>query len=101
MRKAFFLLSCLAVVVFSGCHGESNFPEATGKGRIRAINAIKTSPSMVFLIEERRIDTVAFKGTSRIASQDDLDYIFNVEARLAGDIANTRVASHFLDVVRY
>jgi len=100
MRKAFFLLSCLAVVVISGCHGESNFPEATGKGTIRAINAIKTSPTMDLLIEERRIDTVAFKSTTRIASHDDLEYIFNVEARLAGDIANTRVASHLLDVVK-
>ena len=100
MRKAFLLLSCLAVVVISGCHGESNFPEATGKGSIRAINAIRTSPTMVVLIEERRLDNVAFKASTRIASQDDLEYIFNIEARLAGDIVNTRVASHLLDVVK-
>ena len=100
MRRALFVLGCLTTIVFSGCHGESNFPEATGKGSIRAINAIKTSPTMVLLIEERRLDNVAYKASTRIASQDDLEYIFNVEARLAGDIANTRVASHLLDVVR-
>ncbi len=80
MRKAFFLLSCLAVVVISGCHGDSNFPVATGKGTVRAINAIKISPTMLFLIEERPIGNVEFKVSSNVTSYDDLEYIFNWKA---------------------
>ena len=100
MRKAFLLLSCLATIVFSGCHGDSNFPVSTGKGTVRAINAIKTSPSVDFLIEERRIGNTAYKTSTVNASRDDLEYVFNVEARLAGEILNTRIASHSLDVVK-
>jgi hypothetical protein len=100
VRKTLFILGCLATVVFTGCTGESNRPEATGEGRIRAINAIKTSPIMTFLIEERRIGTVAFKSSSNPVTFDDLEYIFNVETILAGDLLATRVASQPLDVIK-
>jgi hypothetical protein len=33
-------------------------------------------------------------------ARDDLEYVFNVETRLAGDIVSTRVASQFLEVVK-
>ena len=100
MRKTLFLLGCLAVVVFTGCTGESNRPVATGEGRIRAINAIKTSPILTFLIEERRIGAVAYKSSSNPVTFDDLEFIFNVETILAGDPLATRVASQLLDVVK-
>ena len=99
MRKTLFLLGCLATVVFSGCTGESNRSVATGEGRMRAINAIKTSPTMNFLIEERRIGNVEYKLSTNPVSFDDLEYIFNVETILAGDLMATRVASQSLDVV--
>jgi hypothetical protein len=86
-------------VVFTGCTGESNRPEATGEGRIRAINAIKTSPLISFWIEERRLDTVSYKFATSMSSRDDLEYIFNFETVLAGDLLSTRVASQPLDVI--
>ena len=100
MRKALCLLGCLATVVFAGCTGESNRPVATGEGSIRAINAIKTSPALSILIEERRIGNVEYKLSTNPASYDDLEYTFNFEAILAGDILSTRVASQLLDVVK-
>jgi len=99
VRKALFVLGCLAAVVFTGCTGESNRPVATGEGRMRAINAIKTSPTMNFLIEERRIGNIEYKLSTNPVSFDDLEYIFNVETILAGDLMATRVASQSLDVV--
>ncbi len=98
MRKTLFLLGCLATVVFSGCTGESNRPVATGEGRIRAINAIKTSPTMNFLIEERRIGNVDYKLSTNPVTFDDLEYTFNFETILAGDTLRTRVASQPLNV---
>jgi len=100
VRKALCLLGCLATVVFAGCTGESNRPVATGEGSIRAINAIKTSPALSILIEERRIGNVEYKLSTNPASYDDLEYTFNFEAILAGDILSTRVASQLLDVVK-
>ena len=55
---------------------------------------------MTFLIEERRIGTVAYKSSSNPVTFDDLDYIFNVETVLAGDLLATRVASQPLDVIK-
>ena len=100
MRKTFLLLGCLATVVLAGCTSESSRPVATGKGALRAIGAIKTSPTINFLIEERRIGNVDFKDSSNVASYDDLEYIFNFETILAGDLIATRVASQPLDVVK-
>ena len=99
MGKTLLILGCIATVIFAGCAGESDFPVATGEGNIRAINAIKTSPTMGVLIEERQLGTVAYKLSTAVATFDDLDYTFNVEAILAGDILVTRVASQFVDVV--
>lgn len=92
------LAIAMAAVSLAGCANESGFPEATGKSNIRAINAISTSPTFSFLIEERSIDTIAYKAASSLASYDDLEYTFNFEVVLAGDLSQTRVASQFLDV---
>ena len=100
MGKTHFLLGCLAAVALVGCTGESSRPMATGKGTIRALNAIKTSPTISLLIEERRIGNVDYKFSSNFASYDDLEYIFNVETVLAGDLMATRIASQPLDVVK-
>ena len=73
---------------------------ATGEGKMRAINAIKTSPIMSFFIEERPIGNVEYQFSTNPVSFDDLQYIFNVETVLAGDLMATRVASQPLDVVK-
>ena len=100
MRRFFPLLSCLAALVIAACTSGSKFPEATGKGSIQAINAISTSPSISFLIEERAIGSLDFETASRKTSYDDLEYTFNFEALLPGGTEQTRLASQLLQVVK-
>ena len=97
--KRYLLLAFLASAVLLGaCAKESSLPKATGKGTLRAINTIPASPSIAFLIEERLIGTANYKTTSTAAQFDDLNYTFNFEVVLAGDTAQTRVASQAFDV---
>jgi len=100
MRKTLLALGCVAALVFTGCTGESSLPVATGKGTLRAINAIPTSPAVLFAIEERSIGTVDYSNLSNQVSFDDLEYTFNFEVLLAGDLLQTRVASTVLKVER-
>lgn len=99
MRRVFLLLTCLTAIVLGACTADSSLPTATGKGSIRAINAIKTSPDFGFLIEERLIAAVSYKGSTVAARYDDLDYTFNFEVLLSGNTVATRVASQFLHVI--
>ena len=101
MRRFLTLSSCLvAVFIISACTSDSQLPSPTGKGSVRAINAIGTSPPISFLIEERAIANVDFKTTSIKAPYDDFEYTFNIEAVLAGDTTQTRLASQSLQVVK-
>jgi len=99
MRRFLFLAGCLSTLALVACSSDSSLPEATGKGTVRAINAIETSPEFVFLIEERALDSIAYKQSSGSASYDDLGYAFNFDVVFFGDAARTRVASLNLDVV--
>jgi hypothetical protein len=100
MRRFLPLLSCLAALVIAACTSDSQFPEATGKGSIQAINAISTSPSISFLIEERAIANLQFETASAKTPFDDLEYTFNFEALLPGGTEQTRLASQLLQVVK-
>lgn len=100
MTRIFLLIAVLTAIATSGCSGESNLPTATGKGAVRAINAIPTSPAVNFLIEQRQIGTVDYKRSSQTQSFDDLDYTFNFEVTLAGNSERTRVASQYIDFVK-
>lgn len=97
MNRISLIAVLLGVAVLAGCGGESALPEATGKGRVRAINAIETSSQIDFLIEERLVGSADFKGVTGSAEFDDLDYTFNVEAVFP--TGRERVGSQFLDVV--
>ena len=99
MRPFLYLVACAAMLAVSGCAKESNRPVATGKASIRAINSIPGSPQINFLIEQRSLGTIAYKGTSTTAQYDDLSYTFNFKATLAGDSTQTVIASYPLDVV--
>lgn len=99
MRQFLKLAASLGALALAACGSESSLPEATGKANVRAINAIKTSPEIVFLIEERGIDSVVYKQMSSAASWDDLSYTFNFDVLFFGDDARTRVASMPLDLV--
>lgn len=94
------LLAIIAAVFIAGCGSESSLPEATGKGSIRMINGIPTSPEIGFLIEERILDGVAYKNNSTPEDWDDLTYTFNFEITRPLLTGSERIASQVLDVVR-
>jgi hypothetical protein len=98
MKRLLTLGLIAAALLFGACAKESSLPNPTGTGTIRALNAIPNSPEVAFLIEERLLGSVRTKETSNPAEYDDLDYTFNFDTVLAGDITRTRVASQFLDV---
>ena len=100
MKRILLLAICLTAVSFGACSNETSLPVATGKGSIRAINTIPTSPSFSFRIEEQFIGSVAYKASSPPARWDDLEYNFNFDVVLAGDQEVTRIATEFLDVQR-
>ena len=88
----------MAAVFLGACAGESKFPVATGEGAVRALNAITASPEIVFLIEERVLGSATTKSVTATTVYDDLDYTFNFQTLLAGDVTTTRVASQPLKV---
>ena len=92
------VVTIFVVTAASGC-SESSRPQATGKGNIRGINTIVTSPDVIFLIEERNLGTVAFKQTSGFSPFDDLSYLLNFDVLLPGTLIPTRLTSDFIDVI--
>jgi hypothetical protein len=88
----------LVAVALGGC-GKSAQVEATGKGTIRGINTIVTSPELIFLIEERPVGNVSFRQAIGFVEYDDLTYNFSFDLLLPGESDATRLASQFLDVV--
>jgi len=98
MKRILVVLACAATLLISGCGSDSSLPEATGKANLRAINAIPASPAISFLIEERNIGIMAYKGGTLPARFDDLTYTFNFDTLFAGETSFRRIASQFLDV---
>ena len=96
--KRYLPLAVAAIVLLAGCAEESSRPVATGEGTVRAINAISTSPDFGFLIEERFLGSLSYKSASATGTWDDLEYTFNFDVLLTGDVERTRVASVFIDV---
>lgn len=90
----------VAAAIIAGCGSESSFPQATGEGIIRTINAIPTSPTVSFLIEERTLDTVTYKSISSPDRWDDLNYTFNFQIVRPVLAEPLRIASQPLDVAR-
>jgi len=94
------LLAIIAATAVAGCGSDSSLPEATGDGTIRMINAIPTSPEIGFRIEERVLDSIAYKSNSSPESWDDLTYTFNFDINRPAQTGSTRIASQVLDVQR-
>ena len=92
------LLAIFAITIIAGCGGDSALPTASGKGSIRMINAIPTSPEIGFLIEERVLDGVAYKSNSTPQDWDDLAYTFNFDISRPPQTESERIASRLLDV---
>ena len=99
IRRLITLVATLAIVIaVSGC-AESSREQATGKGVVRGINSVMTSPDISFLIEERGIGTVGFKETTGFNSYDDLGYNFNFDLLRPGVIEADRLTTQFIDVL--
>lgn len=99
MRSFWRLASCLVAALLVACTTESQFPAASGKASVRAINAIPGSPEIGFFIEERLIEGVPYKRASSRVRYDDLQYRFNFEVNFPGETTPRRVASRSLDVI--
>lgn len=94
------LLAAFIAIAIVACSSDSKLPTASGKGNIRMINALPTSPDIAFLIEERSLDSVAYKSNSSLERWDDLTYTFNFEISRPLQTERTRIASRSLDVAR-
>lgn len=99
MRRTLVPIILMLTLLTAACGGDPSLPEATGKGTIRAINAIPLSSDVSFLIEELRLSSVGYQGATSIVSYDDLNYTFNFEVRYAGELTSRRIASVNIDIV--
>ena len=93
MKRTFTVLACVGTLFVAACGGDTKLPNPTGKGSIRAINAMPGSPTTAFLIEERGLGSAAYKGVTQPATFDDFDYNFNFEIALPGEEELTRIAT--------
>ena len=91
MKRLLLALALLAAA--ASCTSDSAFPTPTGKGTIRAINAIVGSPGIGFRIEETFLGLVDYKGASGGNRYDDFNYDFNFNTQFLGDLASTRIAT--------
>lgn len=83
----------LSLVLLAACSGESALPNPTGKGTVRAINAVPGSPTIAFLIEERQIGTINFGATTAGIQFDDFQYNFNFQTNFLGENSPRRVGT--------
>ena len=90
MKRLVLAFAFLAVVA---CTSESNFPNPTGKGTVRAINAMSASPEVGFFIVERRIGQAGSQEVTATTRWDDFGYVFNFEVSFPGEITARRIAS--------
>ena len=98
-QSTFLSVACVWVALaLSGC-AESQRPESTGKGSVRAINAIVDSPDLVFRNEERSQGNIGFRTTVGFTNWDDLEYTFNFDIFLPDEDDAIRLASQFVDVI--
>ncbi len=92
------LLLAGAIVLINGCTSESSLPNPSGKGAVRAINAIKGSPDVGFRIEETLLGTLVYKQSSPSRRWDDFEYTFNFDVLFFGESQARRVARPDLKV---
>jgi hypothetical protein len=92
------LVMALVLSAVVACSGESNLPNPSGKGTVRAINAVTASPLVGFRIEERLLGTAGVQNVTGATRWDDFDYIFNFEAAFLGESTARTVASQALKI---
>ena len=98
MKRILTLCACFGALALGACTSDSQLPSPTGKGTLRAVNAIPDSPEVRFLIEERLLGSMVYKASTAPFQFDDFEYNFNFEVRLPGESEPTRVATEVLQV---
>ena len=98
MKRILVLIACCGALALGACTSESKLPNPTGKGSIRAVNAMPGSPDVRFLIEERLLNTVSYKQTTAPVDYDDFEYNFNFDVLLPGEPESTRVATETVKI---
>lgn len=98
MMRVLLPFALSVTLLAAACGSGSSLPEATGKGSIRAINAVPASPEIAFLIEERALGAAAYQNGTTFARYDDLIYTFNFEVFYAGEDSRRRIARQDIDV---
>ena len=98
MKRTFLLLACVSTLLLTACTGDSQLPNPTGKGAIRAINAIPGAPEIGFVIEELPLGGVVYKASTTPVEYDDFSYNFSFEILNPGDNEFTRIATETLQV---
>ena len=98
MKRIFLLIACTGALFLAACGGDSKLPKPTGKGAVRAINAIPGAPEVAFKIEEIPLGALRYTQSSGPVRYDDFQYSFNFDIFYPGGTALTRVASHPLKV---
>jgi len=93
MKRIFVFLACTGALILAGCTSESKLPNPTGKGGVRAINAIPGAPGVSFRIEERLLDSLVYKASSKPVLYDDFEYIFNFDINVPGQSDQLRIVS--------
>lgn len=100
VRRSASFITCLltAGLALGGCT-DSQRPEATGKGTIRAIHAVPTGSEVTFLIEERSLGNLSYKASTAAQDFDDLTYDFNFDSRTPGSNSLSRIATETVEIV--
>jgi hypothetical protein len=93
MKRTFLLIACLGALTVAACTSDSSLPTPSGKGSIRALNAILASPDIGFLIEERSLGLLGYNQSTTQTRFDDFEYNFNFEVFLPGSLDRDRVAT--------
>jgi hypothetical protein len=93
MKRTFLLMACLSALILTACTNDSSLPTPSGKGSIRALNAIPASPNIRFLIEERALGSLGYNQSTTQTRFDDFEYNFNFEVILPGASNSDRVAT--------
>jgi hypothetical protein len=92
------LVLVFVLFVVAACSSESKLPNPTGKGTIRAVNAISASPGIEFRIERRALGTMERLDATPSVRYDDLEYDFNFLAFFVGNTETTVIATQTLKV---
>jgi hypothetical protein len=93
MKRTLLLIACLGALTVAACTSDSSLPTPSGKGSIRALNAILASPDIGFLIEERSLGLLGYNQSTTQTRFDDFEYNFNFEVFLPGSLDRDRVAT--------